>query len=174
MAKPQAERLITPGDRTFERGRGCWNCTSFNNEDLSRQHWEACKQRDLAVIALRGGLPGRVSDGDLSGPALHKRIGELMQQGMTEGQAVEIVQAAARKPTDADMPEQMRVFEKAVLAGAAGLCVAGHAKSDFVHHAFLCDKWTARSGASVATEGKPLDKLPDELRDIADGRAKKA
>jgi hypothetical protein len=35
-----------------------------------------------------------------------------------------------------------------------------------VNHRFLCDKWSAAQGASVAREGAAPDKLPEELKDI--------
>lgn len=50
-------------DRTFERGRGCWNCTSWNNGDLAKSHWQACKQRDFAAYAAAGKVPlDRIGD----------------------------------------------------------------------------------------------------------------
>jgi len=36
----------------------------------------------------------------------------------------------------------------------------------YVNHRFLCDKWSAAQGASVAREGAAPDKLPEELKDI--------
>lgn len=38
--------------------------------------------------------------------------------------------------------------------------------SDFKNHRFLCDQWSAATGASVARAGQGADKLPDELKDI--------
>jgi len=53
----------------------------------------------------------------------------------------------------------------------------GAVQSDFVYHQHLCDQWSGRTGSSLATAGRPLDKLPDEVRNdfeqAATDRAKK-
>lgn len=140
---------ITAPERTFERGRGCWNCKSFENDQLSRQRWRECRTRDLGYIASSGSLP---------------RLGEL-----------ELPNPSGK---DARL-DQIRFMDAAITSGSAGLCLKGPRpkdlggpEGDFVHCKFLCDRWDGRSGHSVATAGRPLDKLNDELWDIAEGRAK--
>lgn len=42
---------------------------------------------------------------------------------------------------------------------------------DFVANSFLCHKWTARDGASIARAGAKADLLPEELQERVDGSA---
>jgi hypothetical protein len=140
---------ISAPERTFERSRGCWNCKSFENNQLSRQHWSTCRTRDLAHVASTGAIT-RLGDLELpSGPQGDARVAQIKQMG------------------------------KLVESGQVGMCMKGARpaalggpEGDFVHLKFLCDRWDGRDGHSVATAGKPLDKLNEELWDIAEGRAK--
>ena len=52
-----------------------------------------------------------------------------------------------------------------VAKDAIGMCLVGGAEGDFVDCRYLCDKWSGRDGSSLATSGKPLDKLPEELKE---------
>jgi hypothetical protein len=54
--------------------------------------------------------------------------------------------------------------DKAIARGQMGVCLAGGVETDFVEAAHLCGKWTGRQGASLATHGHKLDKLPQELQ----------
>lgn len=145
MNRPDGKVLIAP-ERTFERTRGCWSCLGYENGELSRKHWDTCKARDLQVLDQTGE----------AGIRLPRLSNEEYEQLSQSGDA------------------RFQMMDRMITAGTAGLCMRGKAKTDFIHHQFLCDGWNARDGASVATAGRPLDKLPDELREIADGRAKKA
>lgn len=136
-------------DRTFDRGRGCWNCKSFCNDQLARDHWKAAKARDAATFAMTG-----------KGP-LNERLGDM----------------EASKPDPNRILRATTLYdtvEKAILAGTVGMCLVGGAPSEFVDHRFLCTKWTGRDGHSLATGGiaRPVDLLPDELVERADERAK--
>jgi hypothetical protein len=60
-------------------------------------------------------------------------------------------------------------MDHGVALGVWGICLPGHSGTDFVHNAYLCDRWTGRQGASIATAGAKLDKLPEELKeDVGD------
>jgi hypothetical protein len=76
-------------------------------------------------------------------------------------------------PRDDKMFQSVNDMEVAVRMGQAGMCMKGMVQTDFVHFKFLCEGWTGKEGASVATEGRPVDPLPAELKEIADSRAKK-
>jgi len=140
---------MTAPERTFDRGRGCWNCRHFENAELARKHWATCRARDEAHLMATGPIT---------------RLGDL-----------ELPQ-----PSQADARHAMiREMEKAIHSGLAGMCLKGARpkalggpEGDFVHCKFLCDRWNGRDGHSVATAGRPLDKLNEELWDIAEGRAK--
>jgi hypothetical protein len=143
-------RPIIAPERTFERGRGCWNCTAYENGELSRQHWSEHKGRLLAVLA---------------GSAPLVRLGEM--------------EKAVPSQDDARL-DQVTQMDKAIKIGVIGMCMKGSRpqslggpEGNFVEHRFLCDRWNGRQGSSVATSGKPLDKLNDELLDIAEDRAKR-
>lgn len=76
--------------------------------------------------------------------------------------------------------DQIQQMEKAINLGVAGICMLGSRPQevggpagDFVEHRFLCDRWSGRQGSSVATAGHPIDKLNEELHEIAEDRANK-
>jgi hypothetical protein len=75
-------------------------------------------------------------------------------------------------PTDQRF-QSLNDMEAAIRMGQAGMCMKGMVKTDFVHFKYLCEGWTGKEGASVATEGRPVDPLPAELKEIAEARAKK-
>jgi hypothetical protein len=172
---------IQAPERTVERGRGCWNCKHFNNEDLAKQHYkQRTMQEKMAIQARQAPILARLSDQDVDGREMAKKTAALMRQGFTEPEAQRIAHAELQRQLGGIVDQARRadarfqVFDRMVAAGQIGICVLGASQGDFVDHRFLCDKWSGVTGASVATEGKPLDKLPDELRDIVDGKAQKA
>lgn len=140
---------FTAPERTFERGRGCWNCRAYANGEMSRQHWMTHRARLTARLAATAPLVA---------------LGEM--------------EKAVPSQEDARL-KQIHGMDKAINTGVVGLCMKGSRaqslggpEGDFVEHRFLCDRWDARDGASVATSGRPLDKLNDELADIAEDRAR--
>lgn len=143
-----AKKMFAAPERTFERGRGCWNCLSYENGTLCRQHWGTHKLRLLYTLSQAAPLV---------------RLGEMEKP----------------KPGTADARrEQIEQMDKAITTGVVGMCMKGARpqalggpEGDFVEHRFLCDRWDAKQGASIATSGKLLDKLSDELADIALDRA---
>jgi hypothetical protein len=165
-------------DRTVERGRGCWNCKSFDNGGLSKQKYamhRAAKVAEMRMQSAQGIQSGTtpIGDADLSTLEIQKKLDELKGTGLTETQAIEVLAAAAAAHTGRDGDPAFRLFDGLISSGAAGVCMVGGMGTDFVHAQCLCDKWNGRQGTSTATSGRPLDKLPDELVDIAEGKAKK-
>jgi hypothetical protein len=150
MSNDVGRPLIAP-ERTFERRRGCWNCKSFQNEDLAKNLWKTHRQSLVMKVASMAPM-GRLGD---------------MESGVT--------------PMGGDSRmSQIRLMDEGIAMGAIGICLKGCRSEkdggpagDFVDCRFLCDRWDGRDGHSVSTAGKPLDKLNDELREIADDRAKK-
>lgn len=169
--------------RIVERGRGCWNCKSFENAELSRQKYAA--HRAARAQELReheqatGQRAGVQLIAELDEATIEPRIAAMMSQGFTRDQAIRLIAKAEDAklnsgPTGGYNDPRFRLFDNLVASGEAGICMIGKADSDFVHAGFLCSSWTGKQGASMATSGHPLDPLPDEMRDIVDSRAKKA
>jgi hypothetical protein len=165
MVQTMSERRITFKDREVERGRGCWNCIHWDNGDGAKMSYKLRTDR-------RG--PSRIGDvGNLSGAEFSNQLGQLMRQGYSQQQGIEIL---IRQKNIA--APRASVFDKMIDEGAIGLCRGGGVdkldqKVDFVEYGHLCHKWTGRDGHSVATAGKTLDKLPDELAEIVESKAKK-
>ena len=127
--------------RVFQRSQGCWNCKGWDNGPRAKQYWEdSCKPRMLAQ-ATEVALKA-AAEGDLRG-SKHPGVAQIVKTTQDAG--------------------------KAIARGKFGLCVIGGAKSDFVEDAFLCEKWSGKTGASVARAGGAPDLLPEELRDKVDG-----
>lgn len=173
-----AGRIITSKERTFERGRGCWNCKSYENGQMAKQQYalhRAAKVAELRMREAQGVQAGTtpIGDHDLSSLAIQKKLDDLKKTGLTEAQAVEVIAAAAAAMKGGADDPAFRLFDQLFATNAAGICLVGGLPSDFVHNQCLCEKWNGRDGSSVATSGRPLDKLADELGDIAEGRAKK-
>lgn len=145
-----ASKKFSAPERTFVRNRGCYSCISYENGPLSRQHWGTHKLRLLA---------------SLDGAAPLERLGDM--------------ENPAPSPKDARR-QQIEQMDAAVKTGVVGICMKGSRPAslggpagDFVEHRFLCDRWDGRQGSSIATSAQPLDKLSDELADIALDRAAK-
>lgn len=175
------EKMIQAPERTVERGRGCWNCTHFNNGDLARQHYRTqVGQEKLALRAQNLPEIHRLGDEDASVRDIARKTAELMRKGFAESEAQQIATADVQRQLGQIVAQakqreaRFEVFDRAMELGQIGICVAGHAPGDFVEHRYLCDKWDGMTGSSLATSGKPLDKLPDELVDIAESKATKA
>lgn len=146
---------MPPSDRVVERARGCYSCKHFENGALARRTWRRDHRPALEQhINEKAGLPP-VS---LDGAALDQQVADSL----------------------APAKDMIRKMDLAVTNGVFGICMKGKRPADlggpagdFVHAAFLCDRWNGRDGASVATQGKKLDKLPAELRDDMEHKAKK-
>ncbi len=58
-----------------------------------------------------------------------------------------------------------KVHTKQIGCCSHGRLANGDPVGEFVFSTFLCDRWTAAQGASIAREGEKADKLPEELMD---------
>ena len=176
------KRFVAP-ERTVERGRGCWNCIHFNNDELARQHYRTKTAGERAVANAASLLPS-FADDDVSHRQMAHEAAELVgKHKIPVEEAVETVLAAKSRRDPrvaaalADARQQQarfHVFDRAVAVGGIGICIANKAPGDFVDCRYLCDHWTGRDGASVATAGKPLDKLPEEVREDIEPKTRKA
>lgn len=127
-------RVLTPQERTVERGRGCWNCTAWDNDDKARSLWSELRQRDLKTALA-------VSMSDVRGED-HPHVMQI------------------RRMVDA--------VDRSMATGSIGICLRGKAGTDLCFAGFLCNHWNGRVGSSLATNGKPLDLLPEELMEKLD------
>jgi hypothetical protein len=184
MSKSDGNRTFHAPERVVERGRGCWNCIHFENKNLAKQHYADRMQQEKTAAAAQGiGGLTRLGDDDASIRDVAHKAAEFMQQGHSmehaTNMALEVVgassistQQALQNARQAEL--RFRVFDTASQHGAIGICMKGGSGTDFVHHAYLCDKWTGSEGHRIAAEGHAPDKLPEELVEEIDGKAKKA
>lgn len=174
--------LLVPSDRVVERKQGCWNCihhaNSHTDEPRLASLWSAHKAG--LVRKLR---ESRMYDRQqlAVNPDATLMVARLRKQGVDQDTAIE---AATREALNQD--PRFAIIQKVeddIASGALGICTApggpapnaaGEVPGDFIYSAFLCSKWTARSGASVARGTDKADLLPDELRDRIDGDLPKA
>lgn len=148
---------FTGSDRVVERGRGCWNCIHYDCGDAAKEYYRiriGAEKRALALRAIERGDIGAASGGPLT-------IGAFTRQSALERPGRHVVDA------------RFALWDAKIASGEIGLCMNDGTDTDFVHRMCLCVKWSGRQGSSLATEGKKLDLLPDELRDVVDGKAKK-
>lgn len=177
------EKRFAAPERVVERGRGCWNCIHFKNDDLVRQHYQA-KTAEERALANAASLIPSFADDDQSHQAMAHEAAKLVgTHKISVEEAVNTVLAAKSRQdprvaaalADARQRDaRFHIFDRAVAAGGIGICAIGRPKSDFVDCRYLCDGWTGRDGASVATAGKPLDKLPEEVREDIEPKTRKA
>ncbi len=87
---------------------------------------------------------------------------------------------ALTDPMKEDAPQVKRIkhmvneVDNAVAAGLLIRCRVGGSEADLISIAFLCDKWTAATGASEARDGAPVDKLPGEvMEEVQSGQLSK-
>lgn len=122
--------------RTFERTQGCWNCIHCDY-DGAKNRWKEQRQRDLTVATSKA-LESAMGEND---PAVVniRRLVDAIDTGL----ATHNLTRCSGKGVDAN----------------------DNPVGDFVKTNYLCRKWTAAQGASVAREGQKADDLPMELED---------
>jgi hypothetical protein len=144
--KQHLAKTLYPGvgaDRIVERSQGCWNCI----------HWDADKAIDLWWKSARAAT---LANG--AGIATTSPYGEQDER----------VKAIRRNVPLTDLAIERREWGSC----SRGVKADGQPVGDFVASTFLCDRWTAQAGASVARESAVPDKLPEELMERFDGGEK--
>lgn len=156
--------------RTVERGRGCYNCTRFQTGDVAQKYYRdrmAAEAGDQSPITRLADME-KLDIQSRTQQFINRGYSDKVAQRMAERAIAEELVADAASPVKS-RDARYKVFDKMINTGAVGMCLAGKIKSDFVHYAYFCDGWTARDGASVATEGHKPDLLPEELKEMVDG-----
>lgn len=123
--------------RRFERTQGCWNCIHGDFEEAGK-FWTQKRVEDLQVATRK---------------ALESPMGEEDPQVRN-----------IRRMTDA-IDQGIRIGSLTRCRGQVGRDAQNNPVGDLVKSNYLCDKWTAKTGASVAREGQKADPLPMELED---------
>lgn len=93
------------------------------------------------------------------------------------GKALKIATDSAlgeEHPKVKNIRHMVDTVDHAVAAGALVRCTKGRTATgqpvgDLVANNYLCDRWSAKQGASIAREGGKIDDLPEELADKLDG-----
>ena len=171
---PTEAKILVSKNRIFERGRTCLNCRHFEPGAKAIERWrDKCLREDMERLAAQRQLP-LYDHGPPQDDASQLQIAKLMARGLTLDEAVHRL----LKKKDMSPRDQMRQKLTVDIAnGVFGLCDRGVDNEgrpvEYVQRSYLCHRWDGIDGASLATEGHPLDKLGDELTDIADSRARK-
>lgn len=141
----EADRILVPKDRVFERTMGCWNC--FNRAD-PKPVWNNRRQADLK----------RALDISMS-----SKLGENHPKCMNIKHMVNKI--------DHLVASKAIVSCRQGLTGPIGRLPSGEPVGHFIAPNYLCDRWTAAQGASIARAGQAPDTLPEELADkLGDAR----
>lgn len=120
--------------RAHERTQGCWNCV-HSSSDKAKEIWKDRRQQDLAA-GLRISLESPLGEGD-------QRVVNI------------------RRMVDA-IDTGLATFNLTHCKGG-GVDAHENPVGTFVKSNYLCHKWSAAQGASVAREGQKADDLPMEL-----------
>lgn len=169
-------KKFTAPNRTFSRSRGCYSCTHFNNGELAKNHYKSIK---LAESVNQKDIQ-RLGDDEIVD--IQKRVKELRAKGYSDNVATRIAQKESLEMLEAGESltpkrdtNRWRMFDVMMNSGQIGLCLVNGTKSDFVHHAYLCERWTGRAGAEIAREestDETARMLPEELKEKVDGSDK--
>lgn len=123
-----------------ERTQGCWNCRHHSHDEAVK-FWSRKRQVDLAAgLAI----------------AMESRLGE-------------------DDPKVRNIRVMVDKLDRGIASGTIGKCLgegetaAGEPVGDFVVTNYLCHKWSAAEGASIARAGQKADDLPEEIMDKLDG-----
>lgn len=168
--------------RTHERTQGCWNCQALASHEDSLKRWltvdrpaaeariaqakmvAASTNVDPAAI-LRAQNTGANAPCPCGSGAKYKRCHR--DKDAEAGRVMKAIDGIAMATAHLERFEAS-IREGDQLLGNQALCQDRlSAKYDtFVSDKYLCDRWNARQGASVARAGQGPDKLPEELKDI--------
>lgn len=123
-------------NRTFIRSQGCWNC-KHGSYELGKQWWTQKRQEDLNQ-AMALALESPMGEQDPKVKNLRRMI-DLVDHGMASGGLFKCL--------------------------GHGVDADDNPVGDLVKSSYLCRKWSAAQGASMAREGEKLDDLPMELEE---------
>ena len=129
-------------DRILIRREGCWNCVHSSTEKAKNLWWQAMRDQWLA-FGVRVAAESPKGENDERAKMLRRAIPE-MDIGIEQNKW--ICCSVGVKPADNDRNKEEPV-------------------ADLVPANFLCRKWTAKQGASIARGGEKLDVLPEEAMD---------
>jgi hypothetical protein len=136
-------KVLVPKERVISSGRGCWNCIHWD-QDAAKPRWTAKRQSDLNT-ALEISLKSPKGEEDQRVFNIRAMVNSL---------------------------DHLVATRHVGVCHGGGRTADGKDVGDFVTHAFLCDRWTGRTGASLATQGK-ADPLPEERAEQMNGTAPK-
>jgi len=139
--KKRLNQVLVPKDRVIGRGRGCWNCKHWD-QAAAKPLWTEKRQNDLAT-ALELSLTSPQGEDDTRVVNIRHMVNSL---------------------------DHLVATKHVGVCRGNGRTANGEPVGDFTLHALLCDRWSGASGASMATSGTKLDKLPEELREDFNGK----
>lgn len=135
------ERFFQDKSRVFTRTQGCWNCKHYSS---ANKLWSIRRQADLQTAL---GIAHESPNGEEDQKVINIKAMVDRTDHLVASRQVGICTNPSR-PVDANNNE---------------------ITADLFQHTFLCSKWDAAQGASMAREGARADDLPEELVDKVDG-----
>jgi len=133
------DRVLVAKDRVFERTQGCWNCV-HGSRDEAKKFWSDRRQQDLAA-AMRIAMNSRHGENDIKVKNIRHMV-DTVDHGVACGAMVRCT--------------------------GRGETADGKPVGDLVANTYLCHRWSAAVGASIARAGQKADELPEEIMDKID------
>ncbi len=122
--------------RRFERTQGCWNCIHCDFK-RGKEYWLDKREKDLETAVTKA---------------------TASPEGENDNAVVNIRRMVAAI-------DQGLAFGTLTKCFGPGVDANDNPVGDFVKSNYLCRKWSAATGASIAREGQKADDLPMELED---------
>ena len=140
------ERILVPSERVITRNAGCWNCLFMREAST---FWFGDKDK---------GTLGRREENLQAAVvlAIESPLGENHPKVLRLRRMVEFCDNAVRS----------RVM---IRCGGGGVDAKGDPVGELVANSFMCRKYVASTGASLAREGQRINNLPEEVREKLDG-----
>lgn len=140
------DRILVPNERVITRNAGCWNCIFMRD---ASEFWFGDKTK---------GTLGR-RDENLNRAvaiAVDSPLGENHPKVLNIRRMVEFCDSGVRA-------------KAMIRCAGSGVNGKNEPVGELVANSFMCRKYVAATGASLAREGQRINDLPEEIREKIDG-----
>lgn len=142
------------GPAKIERGRRCQNCRHYNNGEMAVKHYKQRRFDEMQAAASKV-LAGEPVSAALLGDRLGADDSQRTARRVRDLKTFD-ADAAAKLGLNYELGDTL------LRTGQMGMCLISAAPSDFVHFAYLCEKWTEKFKPDDAEKH---DELGDEARE---------